>query len=366
MKKQLLTGAFLLASFLTANAQSTTYNFNDLTVGNLGTSFTGQTAGQGGWGTIGSNGAAGTTTTNLATNAAFQVVADSDVARGNVLSIAGPNGSSGGASAFRADTATQWDERTDGYNVHNVTFDYFTGTAVANSQNYVSVSTYSEGGDFVLGGFAIDKSDLGVYAQAYLPEIGTDPKSTDYQAAGNYYLYLGPNQTTPKLPANTWVTFTYSYNSINGDLGIKAVAAGTTLFSGTLTIAGEDADNQVPESVWIETFNGAAGNTVATTSTFDNITVSANPASLLSAPATAVATKFSVFPNPSNGIVTVANTNALINAIAITDINGRTVKNVKVGGVASTEVNISDLASGVYMMSISSDKGTSTQKIVKN
>jgi len=79
-----------------------------------------------------------------------------------------------------------------------------------------------------------------------------------------------------------------------------------------------------------------------------------------------LASKFSVFPNPSNGVVTVANTNALINAIAVTDINGRTVKNVKVGGVASTEVNISDLASGVYMMSISSDKGTSTQKIVKN
>lgn len=76
--------------------------------------------------------------------------------------------------------------------------------------------------------------------------------------------------------------------------------------------------------------------------------------------------KFTVFPNPSNGVVTVANANALINAIAVTDINGRTVKSVKVGGLASTEVNISDLASGVYMMSISSDKGTSTQKIIKN
>lgn len=73
----------------------------------------------------------------------------------------------------------------------------------------------------------------------------------------------------------------------------------------------------------------------------------------------------SVFPNPSNDVVNVT-VEALVNNIAIVDLNGRTVKSVKFEGVSEAQVNVSDLASGVYMMTISSDKGTSTKKIVKN
>ncbi|WP_116787458.1 T9SS type A sorting domain-containing protein [Flavobacterium psychrotrophum] len=73
-----------------------------------------------------------------------------------------------------------------------------------------------------------------------------------------------------------------------------------------------------------------------------------------------------VFPNPTSNVVNVASAGALVNNVAVTDLNGRTVKSAKFDGVTNAQVNISDLASGVYMMTISSDKGTSTKKIVKN
>lgn len=79
-----------------------------------------------------------------------------------------------------------------------------------------------------------------------------------------------------------------------------------------------------------------------------------------------LASQFSVFPNPTTGIINVANADALVNNVAIVDINGRTVKTANFAGVSEASVNISDLASGVYMMTISSDKGTTTKKIVKN
>lgn len=80
-----------------------------------------------------------------------------------------------------------------------------------------------------------------------------------------------------------------------------------------------------------------------------------------------VASTISVFPNPAVSVVNVANTNgALINNIKVADLNGRTVKNNKFDGLTDVQVNISDLASGVYMMTISSDKGTTTKKIVKH
>lgn len=73
----------------------------------------------------------------------------------------------------------------------------------------------------------------------------------------------------------------------------------------------------------------------------------------------------SVYPNPANDVVNVT-VDALVSNVAIVDLNGRTVKSVKFDGVSTASVNVSDLASGVYMMTVSSDKGTTTKKIVKN
>lgn len=79
------------------------------------------------------------------------------------------------------------------------------------------------------------------------------------------------------------------------------------------------------------------------------------------------ANKFSVYPNPSNGLVTVNNTlNALISNVQITDLNGRIIKTDNFASSTEIQVNISDLSAGVYMMSINSDQGSVTKKIVKN
>jgi len=75
---------------------------------------------------------------------------------------------------------------------------------------------------------------------------------------------------------------------------------------------------------------------------------------------------FSVSPNPANNVVTIANANALVNAVSVTDMNGRVVKTASFDGATQAQVNVSDLANGVYMMTISSDKGSVTKKIVKN
>ena len=78
-----------------------------------------------------------------------------------------------------------------------------------------------------------------------------------------------------------------------------------------------------------------------------------------------VISNLSVFPNPANDVVNVT-VDAAISNITVTDLNGRTVKNTKFAGVSEASVNVSDLSAGVYMMNIASDKGSVTKKIVKN
>jgi len=75
--------------------------------------------------------------------------------------------------------------------------------------------------------------------------------------------------------------------------------------------------------------------------------------------------KLSVYPNPTTDVVNVANA-GLINSVKVTDLNGRTVKAAAFDGVDTAQVSIADLASGVYLMTVASDKGTNTTKIVKN
>lgn len=76
------------------------------------------------------------------------------------------------------------------------------------------------------------------------------------------------------------------------------------------------------------------------------------------------ASKFSVYPNPANDIVTISSIEYSINLIEMTDINGRVVKNNLVSNLNETEVSISDLAKGVYFLKIASDKGIATKKLI--
>jgi len=79
--------------------------------------------------------------------------------------------------------------------------------------------------------------------------------------------------------------------------------------------------------------------------------------------------KFAIYPNPATDIVNVSNVNNVnVSNVIIADINGRTVKQKSFGSVSSDNlnVNISDLSAGVYMMTINSDQGSVTKKIVKN
>ena len=75
---------------------------------------------------------------------------------------------------------------------------------------------------------------------------------------------------------------------------------------------------------------------------------------------------FTVSPNPASSVVSVnSSVNTSINAIEMFDLNGRMVKSVKVDNLSNTSVNIADLATGVYMMKITSETGIATKKIIK-
>ena len=78
-----------------------------------------------------------------------------------------------------------------------------------------------------------------------------------------------------------------------------------------------------------------------------------------------LSTKFAVYPNPANDIINFSNEdNAIVSSVEILDLNGRVVKSVKVNATQG-QISVSDLATGLYMMKISTDQGVATKKIIK-
>jgi hypothetical protein len=47
------------------------------------------------------------------------------------------------------------------------------------------------------------------------------------------------------------------------------------------------------------------------------------------------------------------------------DINGRVVKSGNSNELATAKIDLSDLTAGIYLMKIETDKGISTEKIIK-
>ena len=77
--------------------------------------------------------------------------------------------------------------------------------------------------------------------------------------------------------------------------------------------------------------------------------------------------KFAAFPNPVSNVLTISNNdNILLTDVNITDINGRTVKILKVNNLSEVQMNVSELTAGVYFMNITTDSGKAVKKFIKN
>ncbi|ESU24818.1 hypothetical protein FEDK69T_03710 [Flavobacterium enshiense DK69] len=358
MNRKLLLFSILLGLYIPAKAQVLqSDNFNSLTVGNIGADFTGATPGQGGWLTLASNGATPTTTTN-AGNANFQIVAAGGT-NANVFSLQGPNGDKGSRLMWKSGLAAAWGTRTAGNNIIEIEVDINPGTRGA-SLNDFGLSLFNSDRTKQLCGFRVDAASGELFLVAYsYPQGAPGP---------NNYIYPIDVDTPVLLPQNQYSRIGVSFNSVTGAVLIKGPGIGAA----GIGIPGSAA-GIVPNQTELLATAGASAtplNAASATMTFDNFLIKASATDTLlgtEAFTSVESSKLSVYPNPANNIVTISNAeNLQINAVVITDVNGRTVKTLEFGGVAETQINVSDLNSGIYFMSIDTNEGTATKKIIKN
>ena len=366
--KRILLSIFALTTIYDASSQILqSENFDSLPIGPVGTDATG-TIPTNNYYTLSTNydldPLAATTGTNASADN-FQII-DYGEGRGTVLQIEGTNGDKGRRNMWQAGLADQWAFRDAGKDKILVEFDLFTGAGGGESNNskglYIYDATTTPTALKILGGYVFNTKTLVLQGIGYY----TSPTST-----ANWGFFLGTGGTANLiLPANQWVRLAITFDKASGQIVWKGPG-----FTGQVNGAAPDSD---PDKVALVSRSGSAAangptpaivNAAATTDgLFDNLVVTATDINLLDVNEIyPTVSSVTAFPNPAKDFIYVTgNDSNAISSVILTDLNGRIVKSQTYGLESNIEMNISDLSNGVYLMKITSENGSSIQKIMKN
>lgn len=79
-----------------------------------------------------------------------------------------------------------------------------------------------------------------------------------------------------------------------------------------------------------------------------------------------ITNSISVYPNPATSIVNLSSKDSLtFENVTIVDVNGRSVQTFVVNQT-QTQINVSDLTSGIYFLNIETNEGSTVKKFIKN
>ena len=353
MKKLLLLFFVLLYGLVDAQTLVSD-NFSALNVGNIGTDVTGATAGQGNYLTFNTTGG-----TNGG-NSNYQIVTSSNVTYGKNLQIVGSDAGTGTRFMWKDGLNALWGGRTAGNNIIEVEFDLFTGAA-STSRNDFRVLIYStEATPRIIAGLFLSKNAT-ISAVDYVNVVRGLALATSGTTTGLFSYGLG-TAASPQIvfADNTWIRLGFSFNKTTGALLFKGPG-----FNASVAGAGTGLDTGEMDFV---SAPGSAANTVSASAAFDNYIIRASSAdTLLSVEAVTNVAQFSISPNPTTDIVNISSSeNINVSDVSVADLNGRIVKQLKFNNISNVQVNLSDLSAGMYMMSVTSDQGIATKKIIKN
>lgn len=127
---------------------------------------------------------------------------------------------------------------------------------------------------------------------------------------------------------------------------------GTDVFMGTTDVS--DATLYVPDTAAQNAYSVAAG-----WDTFGSIVIGA-----LGTENIEQELGLSMYPNPTEGLVSIRNSKSLNADVTVYDLNGRSLMSKSISNTVN-EINISNLASGIYLFKVKADNSEFVKRIVK-
>lgn len=246
-------------------------------------------------------------------------------AQGGGTSFANTGGHSGGATSF---ALCNFNSTTGAGTISNWLF-----APVVTLKNGDVISFWTRQGgtapsyaDRMQMRIATDWSDFSAFPTTGAADVG------DFQILATD---INPTLTQAGYPL-LWTNYTYTISGLDGEVPCRIA------FRYFVTNGGPTGDNS--NIIGLDTFS--VDRPLSTEGFF--------------------ASNFAVSPNPASTVLNInARTGAALGQIQLTDINGRIVKTAHAANVSDTQLDLSDLSAGVYLLKIASEAGVGTSKIIK-
>lgn len=151
----------------------------------------------------------------------------------------------------------------------------------------------------------------------------------------------------------------------------SVTSIGDAAFSNCTNLSSVTVENPIPVSLLSRTFLGIASPATlyvpaGTTEAYQAAAEWKNFTNLVvTGIETMNASNFSVFPNPATDNVTITLTESVSGTVSIVDLHGNVVATKSISGNTSN-ISTADLASGVFVVKISTDKGVAVKQLVIN
>ena len=323
--------------------------FDSYPIGVIGTDHNAVIPGYGGWYTK--------TLYTQSTNA-FTII--NEQGKGKVYSIISPISRRESYYTYKNNLSALVDKRQAGNDVIKFEIDYFTGPQNPLSTAFSSIQldyNHNLGGTRYL--ITIQHSKRYGHCRVHSYNAGKTTDAFVHDMVG-------------VLPFNTWVTLIVylDYNNQKAYFNIphlNEVVVGDFLKKATSTHLIEDyKPDAVTLSASLNYTNMPQPGYVRLG--YDNIKITALnevPPHILNT-AYFSADKFNLYPNPATNVVTINNTeNMLVNQVVVYDTTGKQISTQNFNAQATIQLNVEHLASGTYMLHITTHEGTAVKKLVK-
>ena len=361
MKKYILSILSLL--FFNTVYSQVLYNetFNNYILGNLSNDVTGQIPGQGGWltqnelktGTSGPN--------------AYSITAYPN--RGKVLMLSVPPLLDGDFYVRKTNLDVFIDNRSFGNNVIKFEIDFYTGP-----QHYTG---------FNGGGIDLRSDNLppftGGYGYKHLIDWRFSTSNDGYVRCiisdgngGARHYSLDNNNPFTTMPFNTWIKFIAYLDYTNKKAYIETPYLGTVIAVDFLHNS-TSTDLMKDHKVTSLTMNNAAGSVSSGYNVmrrYDNIKITAlnavPPEVIALSVDDVVSEKCHLYPNTATDVVNITNSeNMFVNQVVVYDVTGKQLNTQTFNNESEIQLNVENLASGVYMLHLQTNEGTAIKKLVK-
>ncbi len=307
-------------------------NFNSLTTGNVGTNFTGASAGQGGYYLI--NGVASD----------YQIVTI-DAAHANSIRItAGPGYAATSDPNNHTVAKPVGVNANAGNNIIKATYSFYTGSANGAGSIYFNLLD--------------DGTTPGVIV-SLIYNVATKTITAGGAVTNNgTRVFAGIKTLGATYPANTWVPVGMAYNMTTGAMTWytpQETYTFSTPPAGYALIPGLDVGQY-------RTYNlNASGNSAAYTWAFDDFNLSySNNIVLAAKEVTKENNDIQIYPNPVVDHLTLKSASK-INKVEIFDMSGKNTGS----SLNGDKVDVSTLTSGTYLINIETKEGKISKKFIK-